>query len=100
MGIEHRRIRRTCAGLSVEGKAWQADHVMAYSASGVHDGDNYLPAHSLCNNYRWDYLPEEFQYILKLGVWTRSQIERGTLLGNAVASSFAGHEARRVKRRK
>jgi len=79
---------------------WQADHVMAHSAGGVHEVDNYLPAHSLCNNYRWDYLPEEFQYILKLGVWTRTQIERGTLLGDNVASSFAGHEAGRVKRRK
>ena len=86
-----------CGG-KVEGKAWQADHVMAHSAGGVHNVDNYLPAHSLCNNYRWDYLPEEFQYILKLGVWTRTQIERGTLLGNSVANSFAGHEARRVKR--
>jgi hypothetical protein len=33
-----------------------------------------LPAHSTCNNYRWDYLPEEFQYILKLGVWASTQM--------------------------
>ena len=63
-----------CGG-KIKGKAWHADHVMAHSAGGVHDVDNYLPAHSLCNNYRWDYRPEEFQYILKLGVWTRTQIE-------------------------
>lgn len=31
--------------------------------------DNFLPAHSTCNNYRWDYLAEEFELILKLGVW-------------------------------
>jgi hypothetical protein len=72
---------------------------MAHSAGGTHDVDNYLPAHSTCNNYRWDYLPEEFQYILKLGVWARTQIERGTTVGNDVASAFAGYEARRVKRR-
>jgi hypothetical protein len=71
---------------------------MAHSAGGTHDIDNYLPAHSTCNNYRWDYVPEEFQYILKLGVWTRTQIERGTAIGNTVASAFAGHEVRRVKR--
>ena len=88
-----------CGG-KVEGKAWQADHVMAHSAGGVHDVDNYLPAHSLCNNYRWGHLPEEFQYILKLGVWARTQIERGTSVGNDVASSFERHEARRVKRRR
>jgi hypothetical protein len=77
----------------------QADHLLAHSAGGTHDVDNYLPAHSICNNYRWDYLPEEFQYILKLGVWAKTQIERGTTVGNDVAISFAGHEARRVKRR-
>ena len=88
-----------CGGM-VEGDAWQADHVMAHSAGGVHGIDNYLPAHSLCNNYRWDYLPEEFQYILKLGVWTRTQIERGTPIGNDVANAFATYETRRIKRRR
>jgi 5-methylcytosine-specific restriction endonuclease McrA len=87
-----------CGG-KVEDEKWQADHVMAHSAGGTHDVDNYLPAHATCNNYRWDYLPEEFQFILKLGVWVRTQIERGTTVGNSVASAFAGHEARRVKRR-
>jgi 5-methylcytosine-specific restriction endonuclease McrA len=86
-----------CGG-NVEGQKWQADHVIAHSAGGTHDVDNYLPAHATCNNYRWDYLPEEFQYILKLGVWARTQIERGTTVGNNVATAFAGHEARRVKR--
>jgi 5-methylcytosine-specific restriction endonuclease McrA len=86
-----------CGG-EIEHARWQADHVIAHSAGGTHDVHNYLPAHSTCNNYRWDYLPEEFQYILKLGVWARTQIERGTTVGNDVASAFAGHEARRVKR--
>jgi len=87
-----------CGG-RVEGENWQADHVMAHSAGGTYDVDNYLAAHATCNHYRWDYLPAEFQYILKLGVWARTQIERGTTVGNDVASAFAGHEARRVKRR-
>jgi 5-methylcytosine-specific restriction endonuclease McrA len=87
-----------CGG-KIDGQKWQADYVMAHSAGGTHDVDNCLPAHATCNNYRWDYLPEEFQYILKLGVWARTQIERGTTVGNGVASAFAGHEARRVKRR-
>jgi 5-methylcytosine-specific restriction endonuclease McrA len=87
-----------CGG-KVEDERWQADHVIAHSAGGTHEVDNYLPAHSTCNNYRWDYLPEEFQYILKLGVWARTQIERGTPVGNSIASAFAGYETRRVKRR-
>jgi 5-methylcytosine-specific restriction endonuclease McrA len=87
-----------CGG-KVEDKRWQADHVIAHSAGGTHQVDNYLPAHSTCNNYRWDYLPEEFQYILRLGVWARTQIERGTTVGSRIASAFEGYEARRVKRR-
>jgi len=88
-----------CGG-TVEGEQWQADHVTARSAGGLHTIDNYLPAHTICNNYRWDYLPEEFQYILKLGVWARTQIERGTPVGNDIASAFEAYETRRSKRRR
>jgi 5-methylcytosine-specific restriction endonuclease McrA len=88
-----------CGG-SVEGDKWQADHVMAHSAGGRHKENNYLPAHSLCNNYRWDYTPDEFQYILKLGVWARTQIERGTVVGNDISTAFTVHETRRIARRK
>jgi 5-methylcytosine-specific restriction endonuclease McrA len=41
-----------CGG-KIEGKSWRADHVIAHSAGGTHDVDNYLPAHATCNNYRW-----------------------------------------------
>jgi 5-methylcytosine-specific restriction endonuclease McrA len=88
-----------CGG-TVAGEKWQADHVRPYSAGGIHQVDNYLPAHSLCNNYRWDYTAEEFQYILKLGVWARTQIERATAVGNDIASAFDKHETRRWARRK
>jgi hypothetical protein len=54
---------------------------------GAHSVDNFLPAHALCNNYRWDYSAEEFQYILKLGVWIRTQIEQETQLGRHAATS-------------
>jgi 5-methylcytosine-specific restriction endonuclease McrA len=88
-----------CGG-RIDSEKWHADHVMAHSAGGVHKEDNYLPAHSLCNNYRWDYTPDEFQYILKLGVWARTQIERGTGVGNDISSAFAKHETRRLTRRR
>jgi 5-methylcytosine-specific restriction endonuclease McrA len=43
-----------------------ADHVLAHSTgAGESTADrfrNYLPAHGLCNNYRWDYSQEEFQW--------------------------------------
>lgn len=86
-----------CGGL-IEGP-WQADHVLAHSGGGLHAVDNYLPAHKLCNNYRWDYLPEEFQLILKLGVWARTQVANRTAAGRVVAARFATHERRRLSRR-
>jgi 5-methylcytosine-specific restriction endonuclease McrA len=58
------------------GTMWQADHVLAHSHGGDHAEENYLVAHALCNNYRWHYLPEEFQYIMKLGVWAKYQVEK------------------------
>jgi hypothetical protein len=59
-----------------------------------------LPAHFLCNNYRWDYSAEEFQQILKLGVWIRTQIERESTVGRLAARYFLVHETARQRRRK
>jgi hypothetical protein len=87
-----------CGG-AIEG-AWQADHVLAHSGGGGHIADNYLPAHALCNNYRWDYSSEEFQHILKLGVWIRTQIERRSAIGRAVAAAYLGYDTARAKRRR
>ena len=87
-----------CGGVISE-SSWHADHVLAHSASGAHSADNYLPAHALCNNYRWDYSAEEFQLILKLGVWTRTQIERRTAFGRDAAAAFLAHERTRRARR-
>jgi hypothetical protein len=78
----------------------KADHVLARSTGGKHAVDNYLAAHSICNNYRWHYDAEEFQWILKLGVWMRTQIEKGTPLGLVAGQKFCRHERRRSGRRK
>src|SRR5689334_11338711 len=40
-----------CGG-TINGQDWQADHVFAFSAGGPGFLENYLPAHSICNNYR------------------------------------------------
>ncbi len=87
-----------CGG-KVESR-WHADHVLAHSAGGQHSVDNYLPADPLCNNYRWDYMPEEFQLILKLGVWARTQIEKETGVGMRIAEGFVKYERLVAKRRK
>ena len=88
-----------CGG-AIEGSDWQADHVLAHSSGGAHDLANYLAAHSVCNNYRWHYDAEEFQWILKLGVWLRTQIERQTAIGRDAGEQFCAYERRRASRRK
>ena len=80
--------------------SWQADHLKAHSAGGHHRLDNYLAAHSLCNNYRWNYSPDEFQWVLKIGVWARLVMEQGKPLGQQMSEQFCAYERRRVSRRK
>lgn len=87
-----------CGG-TIESK-WQADHVLAHSGGGAHAVDNYLPAHRLCNNYRWDYSAEELQWILKIGVWARTQMEKQTNIGSKMSEAFFAYERRRDSRRK
>jgi hypothetical protein len=91
-----------CGGLIDDGQPWQADHVLAYSADGPHSPENYLPAHGLCNHYRWDYLSEEFQWILKMGVWFRTQMQKSSpkSVGREMAEKFFRYERRRENRRK
>jgi 5-methylcytosine-specific restriction endonuclease McrA len=88
-----------CGGVIEEGN-WQADHVLAHSADGKHSIDNFLPAHDLCNNYRWHYDAEEFQWILKLGIWLRTQIERETPIGRSAGDSFCKYDGNRAGRQK
>jgi hypothetical protein len=73
---------------------------MARSTGGEHSIDNYLAAHAICNNYRWHYNAEEFQWILKLGVWIRTQIENGTPIGREAGRRFCEYERRRAARRR
>ena len=77
---------------------WQADHVSPHSHGGGDAEDNFLAAHALCNNYRWHYLPEEFQYIMKLGVWAKKQIEKETVVGEKIAAGFVQQERQRMRR--
>lgn len=88
-----------CGG-EVELEEWQADHVLSYSGGVNHGVENYLPAHRLCNHYRWDYLPEEFHEILRLGVWLRTQIQNKTKVGLDATDKFLKYEHQRISRRK
>jgi len=86
-----------CGGEVVD--RWTADHVLAHAGGGYHAVDNYLPAHTLCNGYRWAYSPEEFQWVLKIGVWARLQMEKRAALGEAMRRGFFEYECRREARR-
>lgn len=88
-----------CGG-RIESTDWHADHVLHASKGGGHDVENFLPAHRLCNVYRWDHAGDSFQWILKLGVRLRTQVEKGTEIGNEAAKLFLAHERSRAKRRR
>ena len=79
---------------------FEADHVKSYSSGGTSVTDNFLPSCKTCNNYRWHYLPEEFQWILKLGVWARTEVENNTDVGKLIGSLFIKREKIRENRRK
>ena len=79
-------------------KNWHADHVVSHSSGGSSKVDNYLPAHQICNSARKAYTPEEFQWIIKLGVWLRTQIANETTVGKDAAEKFCVSDKNRVKR--
>jgi hypothetical protein len=89
-----------CGGRIRRSGKWCADHILAYSHGGPHAIDNYLPAHVTCNSYRRNFGPEEFQWILKLGVWMRGQIAREDRVAMQVADRFVKHQQRTAARRK
>ena len=89
-----------CGGKIKNGENWQADHVLAHAHGGEHSVENYLAAHAICNNYRWHYGSEEFQWIMKLGIWLRTLIERRDDLAMALAEEFIKYERYRITRQK
>ncbi len=88
-----------CGGKIKKNEKWQADHIFPYVHGGKHSHDNYLPAHSMCNRDRWPYSAEEFQWIIKLGVWIRTQIEKDKLDATLI-EKFIKKERTRVSRQR
>lgn len=87
-------------GAEINLNSFQADHVKPFSSGGNDIVDNFLPACSQCNNYRWDYSPSEIQWILKLGVWLKTKIQTKSEEGLCVLPSLIRDEIKREKRRK
>lgn len=80
-----------CGEKIVDGK-FQADHVESHARGGLGVVDNFLPSCSTCNNFRWHYLPEEIHWVLKLGVYAKTQIEKKSALGINFADSFLKYD--------
>jgi 5-methylcytosine-specific restriction endonuclease McrA len=80
-----------CGGL-LDGDKWCVDHVVPRARGGVHELNNYLPTHSLCNKLKRCVSDVEFQWILKLGVWLRGEVERQTQIGREAGQKFCRHK--------
>ena len=88
-----------CGGEITENK-FAADHVLSHAAGGKHKLANYLAAHRLCNGCRWFYSSEEFQWILRMGIWARKPIEdQKSKLSKYMLHNFWKHENGLPKRR-
>lgn len=77
---------------------FQADHVKSHVSGGNAIIENFLPSCKTCNNYRWHYSPEEIQWMLKFGVFAKTQIEKETKVGLSFADAFLKKEARKLNR--
>lgn len=88
-----------CGGMLSE--KWVLAHVVPHAHGGGHSIENFLPAHVACNGARWFYGSKEFQWIIKMGVFFRTQFEE---LDNpsawTLAQQFVEHEQRKMKRRR
>jgi|GEM_PF-1360335 len=79
---------------------FHCDHIKPYSQEGTDEIDNFLPCCNFCNNYRWNYSPEEIQWILKLGVWLKTKIQSSEDIGLVAGTDFIKDEIERENRRK
>jgi len=89
-----------CGGLIDTRLHWEVDHVLCHAVGGGSELDNYLAAHGLCNTCRWYHLPLEMQWIMKIGVWARKQMEGESELGKEMLVAFFENERRREMRKK
>jgi hypothetical protein len=87
-----------CGGEIRPDETWQADHILAHAKGGSNVEENYLPSHFICNRLRWHYGAEEIQWILKLGIWMRTQIANEKHDALNLAERFVKGEAAKKSR--
>lgn len=87
-------------GKEVSLDKFEADHVKNFTSGGEDNEANFLASCRTCNNYRWHYSPQEVQWILKIGVWAKTQMAKETSIGRVMAEQFVKSEVSRENRRK
>ncbi|MGJ8641482.1 MAG: HNH endonuclease signature motif containing protein [Opitutaceae bacterium] len=98
----HQKTDGRChvCGCEVPVEGFEADHVKNHTSGGLCDEENFLPSCRTCNNYRWHYIPQELQWILKIGVWSKTQMTKETKIGKEMMKAFISHDSARERRRK
>lgn len=104
-GIRQQILEKTngkchVCGIALTVDKFEADHVKSRAGGGSNTADNFLPACRTCNNYRWHYLPQEINWILKLGIWAKTEIQKDTSFGKDIGNKFIAYERSRERRRK
>ena len=89
-----------CGGNIEKGSYWEADHVFPSKGGGPSNISNYLPAHGLCNAAKWDQSGEELQWVLKIGVWAKHEMEGKSPKGKEKLKRFWKSQFQRVSRQK
>jgi hypothetical protein len=72
-----------------------ADHVASFASGAGSRPTNYLPAHRECNGFKWYYSPRELRWMLRMGIWARSRMERESRLSNDALDDFWNWEKHR-----
>jgi len=93
-----------CGGSIDPDYHWEVDHVYPHSLGGVDETSNCLPSHGLCNSFHLDFLPEQMQWMLKIGLWARKEMEEGSKehsrLGREMLDAFVKHQKQTEGRKK
>jgi len=87
-----------CGG-KLKGRNWVADHIVPYAKGGTGSLENYLPAHTRCNSNRRSASEAEFEVILKLGAWLRTEIANETAFGKIANQKYCQKQKSNAKRR-
>ena len=84
------------------GPRWQADHVKPVALGGDSGPDNFLPACRTCNRLKWHRKPVGIREILRLGIYARNEIYRGTDVGQKLKAIYHSRAKRKLlpKRKK